>query len=209
MNQPHNKHLWRSYFHKIDSEEKAYWLGFILGDGCLYRNGYTVGINLKDSDDKHLLKFAKAIRWKGNLYYYKPQKTVLLGISSKEMHADLMNLGLTPAKSLTAKWPKVPKKYECHVLRGLFDADGCIQSYSKGRYACFSLVGTKNILINAKRILKLSNKISPSHTTWQICRRGTPAVYKIYKILYKDATVWLDRKHERFLNFFGNYEPHK
>ena len=66
-----NKDLEHSYFHKIDSEQKAYWLGFILGDGYLRKDGYAMEIGLKDSDVDHLLKFARAINWNKKLYYYK------------------------------------------------------------------------------------------------------------------------------------------
>jgi hypothetical protein len=37
---------------------------------------------------------------------------------------------------------------------------------------------------------------------WRIRKNGTPGVFKIYKILYKTATIWLDRKFERFKIFY-------
>ncbi len=50
------------YFSIIDTEEKAYWLGFIFADGYISnKNGKRVGITLKSSDRDHIIKFAKAI----------------------------------------------------------------------------------------------------------------------------------------------------
>jgi DNA-binding transcriptional regulator WhiA len=198
------------YFHKIDSEEKAYWLGFILGDGCLHKNGSQLFLSLKESDSNQLLKFAKAIKWNDNLSYYdvhlagytKVHKAVRMIVNSKQLHVDLVALGVTPAKSLTVKWPKISKKYERHMLRGLFDADGSINTGSNhgyGIYVRFALTGTKNILSNAKRILKIDSKISQGHgNCWDIQKTGKASLAKVYDLLYRDATVWLDRKQEKF-----------
>lgn len=47
------------YFEKIDSEEKAYWLGFIAADGYVNKAN-CVGVTLASKDHAHLLKLAKA-----------------------------------------------------------------------------------------------------------------------------------------------------
>ena len=38
------------FFDEIDSEEKAYWLGFIYADGYVNTNGNKFGINLSLKD---------------------------------------------------------------------------------------------------------------------------------------------------------------
>jgi hypothetical protein len=55
-----------NYFEKIDTEEKAYWLGFITADGSINlgygkQKFYQLHINLKGGDYSHLEKFQKAI----------------------------------------------------------------------------------------------------------------------------------------------------
>ena len=48
-------------FENIDTPEKAYWLGFIAADGCVYvrEKNATIRIAIKSSDKEHLEKFKK------------------------------------------------------------------------------------------------------------------------------------------------------
>ena len=60
------KHFFdENYFESIDTEEKAYWLGFIAADGCIVKSGdynsYRLYINLGNIDENHLQKFLNSI----------------------------------------------------------------------------------------------------------------------------------------------------
>lgn len=61
-----NEHV----FDVIDTEEKAYWLGFIYADGNVSKAGdkqiYSFEISLKEDDYNHLMKFNKFVEFKGN-----------------------------------------------------------------------------------------------------------------------------------------------
>ena len=46
-------------FDVIDSEEKAYWLGFIFADGYISSRDYGFEISLSIIDVEHLIKFNK------------------------------------------------------------------------------------------------------------------------------------------------------
>ena len=54
-----------SYFETIDSEEKAYWLGFILADGCL--KGHQFCLCLSECDKYILEEFNKCIEYSGGV----------------------------------------------------------------------------------------------------------------------------------------------
>ena len=85
------------YFEYIDSEEKAYWLGFLFADGFVNKDSY-VGIALQSSDYHHLEKFRDCIHSNHIIHTYKcsdncfsnPEKFYSKIIfKSKEMSEDL------------------------------------------------------------------------------------------------------------------------
>jgi len=49
-----------AYFHHIDTEEKAYWLGFLTADGCI-TTGHRISIHLGTIDCSHLYKLKSAL----------------------------------------------------------------------------------------------------------------------------------------------------
>ena len=63
------------YFETIDSEEKAYWLGFIYADGFVeskrINSNQKFGITLNNIDYDHLLKFKKSINATNPIKEYK------------------------------------------------------------------------------------------------------------------------------------------
>lgn len=126
------------YFKTVDSEEKAYWLGFLAADGCVRcrireSDGKTKGdyINLKISllDEKHLEKFRDSISPKSKIYYHT-NKTIgkkgdvyishscILGVYGNELVQDVIKLGLHPRKTHTIDKPNIDEKYYRHFIRG-------------------------------------------------------------------------------------------
>ena len=73
----------KNFFETIDSEEKAYWLGFIYADVwiCLSKTNAEVRIQLKDSDYEHLKKFNKSIE--GNIEVNRLMTTNGFGIDKE------------------------------------------------------------------------------------------------------------------------------
>ena len=61
-----------NYFEKIDSKDKAYFLGLLMADGNKYKN--TVRIELQEKDKSILELFKKYIEYEGNLTYIAPRK---------------------------------------------------------------------------------------------------------------------------------------
>lgn len=136
-----------SYFEKIDREDKAYWLGFLYADGCIYPikknekiKAMQLDIALQDKDVDVLEKLKvsldtnvpikeKVVNLKG-----KKHNCVRVRINNTKLCRDLISLGCTPNKSLSLKFPKdlIPKELIRHFIRGYFDGDGCI-SFSRGK----------------------------------------------------------------------------
>lgn len=147
-------------FDNIDSEEKAYWLGFIFADGYISSSKYTFELCLKGSDKKHLDKF-------NNFMQHEDQNHVKLSniklngkifercrwsVTNKHLWKTLNNLGCTPQKSLTLQFPNLnifkTKNLICHFIRGYFDGDGSFSRTINARTVSpnVSLLGTYEFL---------------------------------------------------------------
>lgn len=147
-----------------------------------------------------------------------------LQINSKKISNDLVNHGCISRKSLVLKFPtSVPDELIHHFIRGYFDGDGCIwkgkrytstvkDAQSKTGYrdriiqnVKFTLVGTRSFLTSAQDILidKLGFKRNVLNTRkiTTVCAleySGRIQAKKFENFLYKDATVYLKRKKEKF-----------
>jgi len=204
-----NIQLNHCFFEEIITEEQAYWLGFLYADGCIHKDKLI--INLIHSDLYHLIKFQKILN-----YNIKPvirkrndnrgQDYCNFTISSKKMCNDLIKLGCIPNKTHLLTFPteeQVPKHLIHHFIRGFFDGDGCI---SKTKYYSYAFCGTKDmmnginkVLINDK-IIKNPIKISEnkSKTLHIIKKSGNIGVLLFKKWLYDNATIYLERKKDKF-----------
>lgn len=145
-------HYDRNRFQTIETEEDAYWLGFITADGCIIENRW-LAIGLAKKDTKHLVKFCsylglneaetKEIIKSGFGGAYTGDNIVSsVKICSFDIIKNLEEKGITPRKS----GKEIPyicpsKELEKAYIRGLIDGDGYIRSTQYG----FGIVGSKNI----------------------------------------------------------------
>lgn len=194
------------FFDCIDSEEKAYWLGFAYADG--YISGkYDFGIELKASDANHLRKFNKAIQ--GNFEvsyrdktlkgYNKTHKMSLLRIYSKYFVDSLIIKGVTHRKSKTIVFPDLQNSLVRHFVRGYFDGDGSISIDERSQQLrCNFTSGSKVFLSKIKEILdlyKISCSLDNDREIFRIAIYGKTSTKKFLDYMYSDATVLLDRKY--------------
>lgn len=204
-----------NFFENIDTEEKAYWLGFIEADGCIneQNNSRKLVISLSKDDKDHLQKFADMF-W-ADIMPTKEQ--VCVQISSKEIYNDLIKNGIMPQKSFQ------PNKFQLlniredlinHVIRGIFDGDGWISHIQSSNQSCFGICGNKELLEQIQDYF-LENKIVDTKT--KILKGDSTSPYfgklqyggqiqaiKIATYLYQNATLYLDRKYKTFENIYHN-----
>lgn len=197
-----------NYFENIDSEEKAYWLGFLYADGYISYKGY-IRIALQEQDLDHIKKFRTAIDANEiEIKYVKKTKSYKIDCCSIKMIRDLTKLGCCQNKSLILKFPtidQVPINLINHFMRGYFDGDGCI-SFSNNTPS-FSILGTKNFLNKYEDVLiqhtgyKKKNKRihndSWNENTEAIVYSGKK-IEQIYNFLYNNANIYLERKYTKF-----------
>ena len=204
------------YFEKIDSSEKAYWLGFIYADGCVLDKVNCVEIDLKASDIGHLEKFKQCINFKGdiklktNTLKGKTYEVCRIRLFSSKLKHDLIKHGCTPRKSLTIKYPLINAKYNKDFIRGYFDGDGSIYSYMRKdcinpTYA-LSVIGTLDFLTVVQRILIREINVrevalyNDRVTVWEYKKAFNEAL-KVLHFLYDDSSIYLDRKYKIFMEF--------
>ena len=117
------------YFKIIDTEEKAYILGFLYADG--YNSDKQIVIAQLEQDVDILEKINKAINADNQIkkVIQKSNKKTkcILCYSSVDMCKDLTNLGCFRNKSLTCTFPTfLNASLIRHFIRGYFDGDGCV-----------------------------------------------------------------------------------
>lgn len=137
----------RHFFDKIDTEEKAYWLGFIWCDGYVCkrkRKGgvtYEFKLDLAVRDKEHVEKFKNALESDHPVNTYKNKTTfdkeneetevARLYLANKHFAKSLYEkYGLVANRSDADKLIKsIPDNLIKHFIRGVLDADGGISNY--------------------------------------------------------------------------------
>lgn len=192
-----------SFFETINTEEKAYWLGFLFADGYNSEKRGCIEIGLSSTDKDHLEKLKISLSAEHeiktrNQYGYE---SVRLMFNSRQMSTDLANHGCVQKKSLVLVFPEtVPTELEHHFIRGYFDGDGCISVNTISGKVNTSFIGTESFLESVRKRMKLSDtKLELKGNAFTLQYGGRINALKIFEYLYKDSTVFLDRKRDKFL----------
>ena len=153
----------------------AYVLGLIFSDGAIEdvrKSSRTCYLSITSKDRSLLTQVRKAMSSNHRIYTRQPliktfgdgksylcSKVFYLRIGNKNIFQDLINLGVTPRKSLRMRFPNILDRYLGYFIRGYLDGDGCINTYlPKGRKTPkLSVIFTSG---SQKFLLKLSEKIS-------------------------------------------------
>ena len=106
------------------------------------------------------------------------------------MAADLHSLGRKAQKEKSI-FPKIDKKLIHHFIRGLFDGDGSVSINDRG-YVRYSIIGAKNVINIVSNIV--GGNVNSHGNTWRIETSGNHKAKFLHDFLYKDCTLYLDRK---------------
>jgi transposase-like protein len=209
---PQSKIKREDYFDVIDTEDKAYWLGWIMADGNVsITNGqYSLKLHISLEDRVLIDSFLEFIgstnkprintkNNKGGLAYY-------VSLTSVHMVKRLIELGVVPRKSGKEIIPDdVPKELRKHFIRGYFDGDGITCVTDKNLRSGF--IGSKQILEQIQKELNVSYVIfNASNSKAYYFTGGIQFSKKLYEYMYKDANLWLERKRQRMGIICGNTE---
>lgn len=213
-----------NFFKKIDTSEKAYWLGFIYADGYVVETkaNAELGIELARVDREHLLKFNKIFNNyfkiidrtrenKVNKNFDKNKHKKMIEMSSirvysKDLVRHLINNGIVPNKTNSKIHPIIDdERLFFDFLRGYIDGDGSYVLYNKLTYPVISLVSNnKSMLLYIKKKLKafsISSKIYKDGLSWKIQIRKKESCLKLINLMFTKKSLYLDRKYEKIKNF--------
>lgn len=209
----------KDYFENIDSEDKAYWLGFLYADGCVSQDLKNVVLELSSVDKQHIYKFANTIQSNHKISDKKAKHDYTrIAVSCKQMGIDLYNHGCVSKKSMILQFPTndiVPEYLIYHFIRGYFDGDGCLSRSSGMRKRndrnankfypydkwYLKFVGTESMMNGISKYLDMHNKLynqikGKNHYTLKC--GGKELVKTKMDMIYKDATIYLDRKYNKY-----------
>lgn len=198
-------------FNKIDTEEKAYWLGFLYADGCVGSKEDKIELGLAEKDLKHIEKFRDFMNITNKISYREKTKSYRMSFRSFQCKQDLIDKGCVPKKSLILDFPnenQVPKYLIRHFIRGYFDGDGWFTNTE----SCFQIgiIGTEKFIkgfLNSIEDINKENKIFDVHRENGAKRYVFGAYDDVLNFLnwiYKNSNIYLERKYANYLDFIQN-----
>lgn len=204
-----------SKFDIIDTEEKAYWIGFLAADASISNN--QLSLRLAEKDKEHLLKFKQyiGINYKISKIETKLNDKIFIGyeyrISSTKFIKSLIKYNLITKKSCNLVVPKIiPENLIRHYIRGIIDGDGCYSiSNNKMNFSLISSINVceeiQNILINKCNVSKTKLQIKNYNIGRMAYLRysGNKQILKIVNYLYDNSQIYLDRKRKLLQDFYA------
>lgn len=187
-----------SFFELIDSELKAYLLGWVAGDGCLKKDGLYLSVHKKDVEICEL--FLKHLSPESKIKYRNYDNTANIIVNSVQIVKDLcrhlkVDIG---KKSDKIVLPDLSNELLWPFLRGVFDSDGSIHRIDSkaGRAECNYCSTSQMIREQIKKLCQeygINCHISKFNVVW----RRKQAITFLDK-LYDNASFALSRKKELY-----------
>ncbi len=200
------------FFDDIANEQQAYWLGFLLADGCFVGNTFTLGLGHKDKAHLELFKTTVKSQHPISVRPSAFGSISAISLSCKQWATALIARGWKEFKKVDDPhiFDTVPPALQRHCLRGFFDGDGCItrSRTTAKQQRVIKFCGSPLIMrwiishlyhqgiVNTPFKTLIPNKRRTIHVVqWA----GDPTAARFHDYCYSEATVFLDRKRRRFL----------
>ena len=202
------------YFNIIDSEEKAYILGFLIADGCVDSKRNRITMKLKEEDKDHLQRILSILSTGYKLY---KDTTVLNGktfnsykmeIRSSQIVNALAKLGIVDRKTGVETLPTVSKELMPHLIRGIFDGDGSISFRQRGENR--KIEALVNICSTNKAFLEDIGKYvvgsvytekRPGMDMYRLTATSRESAFKFLTYMYENSTISLQRKFDCYSKY--------
>lgn len=202
------------FFDRIDMPDNAYWLGFLLTDGCVTKGGEII-LSLQATDVDHLELWRTAVASKRRICLSERPKqfdrynwicgNARFVIKSTHMAAALGRLGVIPAKTGRTTYPTdIPVGLEADFWRGAVDGDGwlCWVKSDERQQLVLGFTGDLPVVEAFQNFVvrhtPTKAQITRNHSLWKFQVTDSYA-YTIARLLYQDSSVSLRRKQDVFL----------
>lgn len=191
---------------KIDSKELAYMLGFIIADSSINNEIVEISVVIKDSELMDLFSSLLGIKSFEDLTLVKEKRRFprirlvrkIVGI----------NKFIGGNKKKDRNVPIIQKDLEVYLIRGIFDADGCITwGYRKDRNRIWhkvSFTSSLGILTSVQKVLYkigISTIVRPkaNEDCYVLEFANKEDILKFYNYLYADESfIPLKRKFDNY-----------
>ena len=174
INQQNRCQVDENIFNIIDTEEKAYWLGFLYADGNISSIGNRLELNLALKDLDHMIKFKNFLKYDGDirLETNKGLGTDIcrFSVRNKNIWNQLNSKGCIPCKSLILQFPNLSiftkKVLVYDFIRGYVDGDGSLGIYTTKNSSKpeLSILGTESFLKTLQEVLNIKGYIRNKST---------------------------------------------
>lgn len=199
-------------FFKRWTPEMSYILGYIAADGNICWNSNpkksyrSLTITAAERDKDHLERIRTILNSSKELLYSPKTKSYRLIVTNRTVCLDLMKLGIKPRKSLTIKFPKVPRKYLSHFIRGVIDGDGAVRYFDREMSPYFEMAiysGSRKFIHQLRKKINLAVKVDAKIVKRKehhlfFLRYTCQRALKLANWTYQCKNLYLDRKFQEF-----------
>lgn len=197
------------------TREGAYWIGYLIADGCLKVDDSGAPQLILDIAEKDRTHVEKLRSFLGSSHAIitvthkagtigstavKARRSVAFRVRSKRIVAALVSHGMGIKKGPDRAPKSDALLYSPDFWRGVVDGDGTVDCYKDSHgytYACLILCGHRPLLEKYQMFLLrhglIANITDTSSGIFQVRMMGLGALAMI-RLLYEDAPVVLDRK---------------
>lgn len=189
--------LKEDFFLNIDSDVKAYWLGFIFVKGQLSTDHFRIEFELDLNDKYHISKFCDEIGYsKSRIRKDRKTETIFLKLRSEDFFGNI-HYYIGNQRKLSTTLSKIPENLINSFIRGYFDGSGLI-SYNPIEMS-FSIK-----FVGVKRDLELINKHLPVKgiiLNDLLSITGLKEICNISDYLYDNCSIRLLRNYNKFTHY--------
>lgn len=207
-NQERGKKVNHQYFDEIDSDKKAYILGFLAADGSISNgNRNSISIGLSRVDREILEKIKAEIEIERDISDFETNKgyqVSRLAWSSANHKIQLAKYSIVPNKTFKKiTMQNIPKELQFSFLLGYYDGDGCFRS--DGATCRFEICSSNDFLlqefanlINDKFNTKTQAYKAKNRDNYYTLTYNTKIAEPLLKLLYESSSLHLERKYNKF-----------